>query len=250
MSRSLHWSVSPIDADDRRFVACVREALAQRAAAPPAATASRYRVLSRWRAFYEWGVLPSDGDVHGHVSLTRQPQPDGWLYAVRLENVMAGEQTELRFATDATPQRALRGEWSVASDYHNDYNTPGALRTYRCAGGRADDGEIRLRLRGGLAFAAGRIPPDRRLVADWALVDAVAHLVGREFAVLDRLECLKPVVRARPVGHWMCALGPEPVALTGYAVWGEGLDPRYWWLDAAGRAVLLSTTQNVWVLES
>lgn len=250
MSRALHWSVSPIEADDGRFVAALRERLAQAAAAPPDRDRRRYRLLSRWRAFYGWGVVPDGGDAHGRVSIARRRQPDGWTYEVRIENEMAGERTELRFTTDATPFRALRGGWSVASDYRNDYDTPGALQTYRCEGRRAPDGEIRLRLRGGLEFAAGRIALDRPAVADWALADAVAGLAGREFAVLDRLEVVKPVARVRPVGPWVCELGPAPMELNGYCVWGEGLDPRYWWMDAAGRAVLLSTMQNVWVLES
>lgn len=253
MMRTYHWSVSPIEADETGFVACVREALKLADANNGGSEDSRvdrFRILSRFRGYYDWGVLGEGEAFHGHWTVARRRQGEHWEYAATLANRMSGETTLSRFTTRTVPERTLLGDWKIAARYENDHGNPGRMSDYFAAGRLTAEGGAKLRLAGGLEFAIGDGLAGREVLAEAALIDSLRVLNGREFAMLERLECVKPATRVREIGVWDCPFPKgESLPLTGYAVYGEGVDPRTWWLDDAGRVFFIGTSQCVYVRE-
>lgn len=252
--RTLHWSVSPIDGDESPFVACVQDALrqqAERPTEPQTSLVSRYRIICRSRNFYRWGILNEGEESHGEWTVARRHRSGQWDYATRMLDRMSGEETMTRFAADQTPERSLIGGWTISSRYENDHGNPGRMHDYSSTGRLMSDGDLQMRLAGGLEFSAGRVAQGSLMLADATLLDSIQAMAGREFCLLDRLECLRPSVRMQEIGCWDCPLlEGASRRLRGYAMYGEGVDPRYYWLDENGVVLFIGTTQNVYVLDS
>ena len=256
--KDLHWSISPSRPDEFDYVSDMRKTLtllSERCASassptPSSLIRSRYRILPRMRMTFGWGQLPQDAAAIGAAEIARLRANGGWIYDVRTSCVPTGENAVLQYETDDSPLRALRGEWS----YSATYDTPDAFKDYHAQGQITSGGDIRLRLRGGLEFSAGRVEPGAPLVAYWTLLDTLrvsadAGAGAGVVALLEHLECLKPACRVVHFDEWLCELGPAPMRLEGYCLSGVGVEPQYWWFDDSDRAIFIGTTNYLYILE-
>lgn len=182
----------------------------------------------------------------GTVIVERSKQDDLWNYTVRYENTTSGEHLQMRFRCCDAHYRPLTDSWRV--DARNSGNDEYSELT--CEGSLLEDSEVRLRLNG-TEIAAGTVDTSVQLTCNWALFDVIPALAqtirasgnGIELTLLEDLEQLRPKNR---IGFLESVQAPFP--LEGYYLYGTGLLPSYWWLDAHGNIAIASTFFETLVL--
>ena len=170
-----------------------------------------------------------------------------WHYSIKYENTTSGENLQMRFCCSDENYRPLRDKWNVdarnsADDVYARLSSDGYLTS---------DSEVRLRING-TEIAAGTVAPSVKLTCNWALFDVIPMLTdtiqassdGIDIAVLEDLEQLRPKSR---LGFLPSIQTPIP--LDGYYLYGVGLLPSYWWLDAHGNIAIASTFFETLVLK-
>ena len=92
----------------------------------------------------------------------------------------------------------------------------------------------------------------------WALFDAVARMAVEpvaaaepmEFTLIDHCDQVKPDQRLIVRGKVTVELGGKPVEMTVIDQLGRGVMPFTYWIDSAGRPLLITTGLETYVLES
>ena len=169
-----------------------------------------------------------------------------WHYSVEYENTTSGENLRMEFRCSDEPYRPLRDSWRV--DARNRGRDAYSRST--CDGHLNIDREVKLRING-TEVNVGTVDTSVKLTCNWALFDVIPALVQTiqasddsvEIAVLEDLEQLRPKSR---LGFF--ASTQTPLSLEGYYLYGIGLLPSYWWLDAYGNVAIASSTFETLVL--
>jgi hypothetical protein len=206
-----------------------------------------YNILPNyWRGY-------SRGDTEGQLSIgtatieRRKGDDDNlWHYSVQYENTTSGENLRLEFCCGDETYRSLRSNWRI--DARNTGNDEYSRLT--CEGYLTLDGEVRLRINDN-EIVAGNADTSVKLTCNWALFDVIPALVqtiqasddGVDIALLEDLEQLRPKSR---IGF--LASIQTPIPLDGYYLYGGGLLPSYWWLDAYGNVAIVSSIFETLVL--
>ena len=205
-----------------------------------------YNILPNyWRGY-------NRGDTEGQLSIgtaiieRSKDNNNLWHYAVEYENTTSGENLRMQFRCGDAPYRPLRDSWRV--DARNS-GTDAYTRTI-CDGRLTLDREVKLRFNG-TEVGAGTVDTGVELTCNWALFDVIPALVPTikasdddvEIAVLEDLEQLRSKSR---LGFLESI--EVPLALEGYYLYGIGLLPSYWWLDAGGNVAIASTFFETLVL--
>ena len=205
-----------------------------------------YNILPNyWRGYSRDG--PAEQLRIGTAIIERSKANNNlWHYAVEYENTTSGENLRMAFCCNDEPYRPLKGSWRV--DVQNRGRDAYSRST--CDGHLNVDREVKLRING-TEVDAGTVDPGVKLTCNWALFDVIPALVqtiqtsesGMEIAVLEDLEQLRPKSRLG-----FLASIPTPLRLDGYYLYGTGLLPSYWWLDAYGNVAIASSTFETLVL--
>lgn len=205
-----------------------------------------YNILPNyWRGY-------SRGDAEGQLSIgtaiieRSKDNNNLWHYSVEYENATSGEDLRMQFRCGDEPYRPLTDSW------HVDVRNSGidAYSRSTCDGHLTLDREVKLRING-TEVSAGTVDAGVELTCNWALFDVIPALVqaiqasddGVEIAVLADLEQLRSKSR---LGFLESI--EVPFALEGYYLYGIGLLPSYWWLDADGNVAIASTFFETLVL--
>ena len=170
-----------------------------------------------------------------------------WHYSVAYENTTSGENLRMQFCCNDEPYRPLTDSWRV--DARNSGRDAYTRSAYD--GHLTSDGTVKLRTNG-TEVDAGTVDPGIKLTCNWALFDVIPALVqtietsdaGVEVAVLEDLAQLRQKSR---LGFLESIEMPMP--LKGYYLYGVGLLPSYWWLDADGNVAIASSTFETLVLK-
>ena len=183
----------------------------------------------------------------GTAVVERSKRDNLWHYSVEYENTTSGENLRMQFCCGDENYRPLRDNWNV--DARNSAGDE--YSQLACAGYLTSDSEVRLRINGNPEIAVGTVDASVELTCNWALFDVVPMLArtiqasdnGIDIAVLEDLEQLR----------LKCRLGflestQLPIPLDGYYLYGVGLLPSYWWLDAHGNVAIASTFFETLVL--
>ena len=170
-----------------------------------------------------------------------------WHYSVKYENTTSGENLQMRFCCSDENYRPLRDNWNVdarngAADTYARLSSDGYLTSHS---------EVRLHIND-IEIAAGTVDTAVKLTCNWALFDVIPILAqtiqtsgdGIDIAVLEDLEQLRPKSRLG-----FLASIQMPTRLDGYYLYGVGLLPSYWWLDAHGNIAIASTFFETLVLK-
>lgn len=205
-----------------------------------------YNILPNyWR-----GYAPGDAKETlsiGTVSVERRKDDDLWNYAVRYENTTSGENLQMRFRCSDEHCRPLTDSWRVDAINSGDDK----YSELTCEGHLVEDAEVRLRING-TECVVGTVDTSVKLTCNWALFDVIPALTqtiqasdsGMELALLEDLEQLRPKSR---LGFLESIQTPFP--LDGYYLYGAGLLPSYWWLDADGNIAIAATFFETLVLK-
>ena len=206
-----------------------------------------YNVLPNyWRGYHSRGADTGTLGI-GTAIIERSKNDNLWHYSVAYENTTSGESLQMRFCCSDEAHRPLRGNWSV--DARNCAEDEYSQLT--CTGYLTSDSEVRLHINGNPEIAAGTVDASAELTCNWALFDVIPTLArtiqasddGINIAVLEDLEQLRGKSK---LGFLESIQSPLP--LDGYYLYGVGLLPSYWWLDAYGNIAIASTFFETLVL--
>ena len=205
-----------------------------------------YNVLPNYWCGYHRGENTETLSI-GTAIVERRKNDNLWHYSVTYENTTSGENLQMRFCCGDENPRPLWGDWSVdARNCAGDEYSQLA-----CTGYLTSDSEVRLRINGNPEIAAGRVGASIKLTCNWALFDVIPTLArtiqasddGIDIAVLEDLEQL----RLKSKLGFLASI-QTPIPLDGYYLYGTGLLPSYWWLDAHGNIAIASTFFETLVL--
>lgn len=206
-----------------------------------------YNVLPNYWRGYNSGGNTETLSIGTAIIERRKDDENLWHYSVKYENTTSGENLNMQFRCSDENYRPLRNNWNV--DARNSADDVYARLT--CNGYLTSDSEVRLRING-TEIAVGTVDTSVKLTCNWALFDvipAIAQAIqasrdGIDIAVLEDLEQLRPKSR---LGFLESIQTPTP--LDGYYLYGVGLLPSYWWLDAHGNIAIAATFFETLVLK-
>ena len=205
-----------------------------------------YNILPNyWRGY-------SRDDTAGQLSIgtatvERSKDDDNlWHYSVQYENTTSGENLRMQFRCSDASYRPLIDSWRVNARNSADDE----YSQLTCAGHLTLDGEVRLRINA-TEIVAGTVDAPAKLTCNWALFDVIPVLAqtiqgsddGVDIALLEDLEQLR--LKSR-LGFLESIQTPIP--LDGYYLYGAGLLPSYWWVDAYGNVAIASSMFETLVL--
>ncbi|MXV75959.1 hypothetical protein F4Z99_17005 [Candidatus Poribacteria bacterium] len=204
-----------------------------------------YNILPNYWRGYAGGDAKETLSI-GTVIVERNKQDGLWNYSVQYENTTSGENLRMQFRCSDEHYRPLADSWRV--DVRNSGNDE--YSELMCEGYLAVDSEVRLRINGA-EIIAGTVDTSAKLTCNWALFDVIPALAKTirasgnviELALLEDLEQLR--VKSR-LGFLESIQTPFP--LDGYYLYGAGLLPAYWWLDADRNIAIASTFFETLVL--
>ena len=206
-----------------------------------------YNILPNYWRGYSIGDTAQKLSIGTAIIERSKDNNDLWHYSVAYENTTSGENLRMQFRCRDEPYRPLTESWRV--DARN--SAPDAYTRLICDGHLTLDGEVKLHINRN-EVGIGIVGAGVKLTCNWALFDVIPALVqtiqasdaGVEIAVLEDLEHLRPKSR---LGFLESI--ELPIPLHGYHLYGIGLLPSYWWLDAAGNVAIASTFFETLVLK-
>ena len=205
-----------------------------------------YNILPNYWRGYAGGGAKQELSI-GTTIIERNKDNDLWNYSVQYENTTSGENLRMQFRCRDKHYRSLTDSWRI--DARNGGDDKYSELTYE--GYLVEDSEVRLRING-TEILAGTVDASAKLTCNWALFDVIPALAqtlqasdnGVGLALLEDLEQLRPKSR---LGFLESIQTPFP--LDGYYLYGAGLLPSYWWLDAHGNIAIASTFFETLVLK-
>ena len=203
-----------------------------------------YNILPNYWRGYSGGDEKKELRI-GEATVERSKTSGLWNYAIQYENTTSGENLQMQFRCRDDNYRSLTGSWRV--DARNSGND--AYSELMSEGYLAGDSEVRLRINRA-EIVAGTVNASVKLTCNWALFDIIPALAQKvresgavNFVLLEDLEQLRPKSK---IGFLESIQTPMP--LDGYYVYGAGLLPSYWWLDADRNIAIASTFFETLVL--
>lgn len=204
-----------------------------------------YNILPNyWRGY---GGGANEALSIGTAIIKRNKDNDLWHYSVQYENTTSGENLRMQFRCSDKHYRSLTDSWRINARNSGD-DTYSELT---CEGYLVENSEVRLRINGA-EIRAGTVDTSVKLTCNWALFDVIPALAqtiqasdnGIDIALLEDLEQLRPKSRLG-----FLASIQMPFRLDGYYLYGAGLLPSYWWVDAHGNIAIASTFFETLVLK-
>lgn len=203
-----------------------------------------YEILPNfWRGYNRTGKTLTIGNV---VIERNYVNGQIWNYNVQYQNTTSGEDIRFNFICRDDIHRTLVESWQV--DVKNESGDGYSNLTLN--GNLISDTEIQLHINDieiALCIVDSSIP----LTCNWALYDVIPTIANSnkhsdsstEIVLLDDLEYLRPKCN---LGHLDSI--QQPFSLDGYFLYGEGVLPSYWWVDAK-QTVVVSTVFETFVLK-
>ncbi|RKU38861.1 hypothetical protein C6496_04995 [Candidatus Poribacteria bacterium] len=206
-----------------------------------------YNILPNYWRGYSGGDTGQQLSIGTAIIERSKANNNLWHYSVEYENTASGENLRMQFRCNDKPYRPLTDSWQV--DAHNSGHD--AYTRSICDGHLTVNREVKFHING-TEVSAGTVDAGVELTCDWALFDVIPALVQTiqtsddsvEIAVLEDLEQLR--LKSR-IGFLESI--EIPIPLNGYYLYGIGLLPSYWWLDAYGNVAIASSTFETLVLK-
>jgi hypothetical protein len=207
-----------------------------------------------WTAQYdllEWKGSPSmDGAkfsrgnrVVGQLAVTRRPGPGRVAYDVDQAITLNGFKSTLRSSSRCTadPLPALV-DWTT--DYEMSPSSRSGSTMKLAERGRHQGGLLEITTATGLR----RFQTDRPVAPQWAVLDALAGAKGTrpaaapavEFDLFHDLTSYRPQQRLQACGVLEIRLDGRVSTLHGFVQMGRGAQPTHYWIDDAGRPLLVT----------
>jgi hypothetical protein len=187
------------------------------------------------------GKVPARDDLLGQLSVISRPVPGGGAigyevnYSIRLNAWESGFKSTMQCSADRLPSLI-----SWRTDYENHSLKHPALSWALTEQGRCEDGLLEITGKAGTR----RFKTDRPVAPQWAVLDAVRaakpDLAGLEFDLLHDLTSYRPRQKLKPCGTLDIALDGQPFQFHGFLQKGTATEPTHYWVDAAGRPLILT----------
>jgi len=206
-----------------------------------------YQILPNFWRGYQGRNAQEDTLSIGNTIIERQKNNDGiWDYNVRYQNTTSGEDLRFEFRCQNECYRPLHGSW--CADAQNSCSD--TYSRLKWSGHLSSNAEICLRLNGA-EITAGTVNNSLPLTCNWALFDVIPALAEKmkesgdnvDIALLDDLEQFRPKIRLGFLDSTQ-----SPISLDGYYLYGTGVLPSYWWVDASENIVIASSVFETLVL--
>ena len=203
-----------------------------------------YEILPNfWRGYNRTGETLAIGNV---VIERNCENGQIWKYNVQYENGTSGEDIRFNFSCRDDKYRTLLESWQV--DVQNQSSDEYSKLVLN--GNFLSDTEIQLCVNN-IELATETVNNSIPLTTNWALYDVIPTIANSdkqsesavEITLFDELEQLRPKCH---VGYLDSI--QEPFPLDGYYLYGEGLLPSFWWVDA-DKTVIVSTVFETFVLK-
>ncbi len=216
-----------------------------------------YNILPNYWRGYAGGDTQQKLSI-GTATVERTRRDDSlWHYAIQYQNTTSGENLKIQFRCRDEEYRPLDGSWHIedhnsASDEYSRLTCHGAVCSPQLTNPHPPskaDAEIRLSINR-TQIVAGTVDRSLKLTCNWALFDIIpelAHTIQEADVELALLEDLEQLRKNSTLGFLESIQTPCP--LDGYYLYGTGLLPSYWWLDAHGNIAIFSSTFETWVLK-
>lgn len=251
-NRPLHWSFDHNYGAQRiDFAESLLKALNQyqsnlnRNAETNQAEKRVYQILpNTWRGYKG----RNDGLSIGRVVVERKyDKKNIWNYSVQYQNTTSGEDIRFTFCCRDECYLPLHDSWQV--DVHN--TSSDKYSSLSLSGYLSSEAKIQLTINN-TEIEIGCLDESLPLTCYWALLDAIPQIAKNgeasdskhSMAILEDLEYLRP----------KCYLGfldsiQSPIPLDGYFLYGNGLLPSYWWIDANDKVAIVSAVFETLVLQ-
>lgn len=206
-----------------------------------------YNILPNYWRGYRQGNAAEQLSIGTAIIERSNANNNLWYYSVEYENTTSGENLRLQFRCKDEPYRRLTDSWRVAAQ--NRGSDAYSRSTYD--GHLTSDREVKLRING-TEISSGTVETDVKLTCDWALFDVIPALVQTIQTLDDSVEIavLEDLAQLRLKSRLNFLESIEiPIPLDGYYLYGIGLLPSYWWLDAYGNVAIASRTFETLVLK-
>ena len=204
-----------------------------------------YQILpNTWRGYKGKSRELSIGTI---VIERKYENGSSWNYEVQYQNTTSGEELTFNFCCRDEKYLPINNTWQV--DVQN--SSSDRYTKLSVNGKRTSDTEIQLRIND-TEIAAGTVDNSLPLTCNWALFDVIPTIANYQETLNDKVEIaiLEDLEHLRP----NCHLGylesiQSPLQLDGYFLYGTGLLPSYWWVDANQNVVIVSAVFETFVLK-
>lgn|GEM_PF-2040525 len=162
------------------------------------------------------GYRPPEAEFEiGNVEITRLVQGANSKMRIIIQNETSGTCEENHIICDVTKQYVLRS----------------LRRTITFAEGAGEEHKLHM-----------EILPQTALLHNWVLAEFFSELCidNKLPDLLINGDYVAKDIRVNPLPTDSCLVGG--ISLSGYCVYGEALEPSYWWVDSIGEVVVISTT--------
>ena len=186
-----------------------------------------------------------DNRVAGRMAVTGSPVAAGAgvSYDVDYAITMHDYESSLKSTMQCSAERMPRlMEWKT--DYENHAVATPGLTVKLSEQGSHKDGVL------GITNTLGtrQLKTDRPVVPQWAVMDALRGakadpsdpIAGLEFDMLHDMTSYRPHQRLKPCGVLNMSLDGKPYVFHGFMQTGMGTEPTHYWIDDAGRPLLLT----------
>ena len=203
-----------------------------------------YQILpNTWR-----GYKGSNGGLSiGKVEIERKyDNSNFWNYIVKYQNITSGENIKYTFCCRDECYLPLHGSWNVdvrntSSDKYAKLSLSGYLTSDTAIHLSINDKDIVL----------GTMEDSPQLTCNWALLDVIPQL-AKNRGLLDGKIAIS-ILEDLEYFRQDCYLGfldsiEYPIPLDGYFLYGNGLLPSYWWIDANDNIAIVSAVFETLVL--
>ncbi len=207
-----------------------------------------YQILPNFWRGYQRRDIPDKALSIGTVIIERQKgNGDIWNYNVRYQNTTSGENLQFHFCCRDECYRPLHESWRV--DVQNSCND--AYSGLAWDGHLTVDAEIRLHING-TEVTTGTVDNSLSLTCNWALFDVIPALAEKmkksgdhvDIVLLEDLEQFRPKNKLGFLDSIQ-----SPISLDGYYLYGAGVLPSYWWVDANGNIAIVASVFETLVLQ-
>lgn len=204
-----------------------------------------YQILpNTWRGYKG----RNDGLSIGKVVIKRKYDENNiWNYNVQYKNTTSGEDIRFTFCCRDEHYLPLHDSWNV--DVRN--TSSDRYSTLSLNGSFTSQGKIQLSIND-TDIGVGTMEDSLPLTCNWALLDVIPQL-AKNRGSLDSKIAISLLEDLEHFRH-KCYLGfldtiQYPIQLDGYFLYGNGLLPSYWWIDANDRVAIVSAVFETLVLK-
>lgn len=201
-----------------------------------------YAILPNFRFDHKCPKIQNQDEMTvGELEIWREKKEDFIFYQVKYEDSTSGSKVLLEFKVHHDRRRTMVPAMKITrSAVHEE--------TVRF---RVENGKPILDI-GDFSYCTDEYQSDNQqdLIQIYSLIDSIGDSLvdSSPFTLVDKSGQMFENCRLTSIGRDKIRLRGREEELTGYCLVGTGYPPSYWWVDTAGRVIIVSTILLTYVL--